>query len=66
MKIRFYKGNKTLKITETTQTPEYRLAQLKKAGVKWASDKGVKWQIDGDIKEPTPKKKTTKKTAKDE
>jgi hypothetical protein len=61
MKIRFYKGNKTLKITESSFSAEFRLQQLAKAGVKWASDKGVKWQIDGDIKEP---KKVTKKTTK--
>ncbi len=64
MKIRFYKGNKTLIITETSFTPEYRLKQLAKQGKEWATDEGVKWQIDDDIKEPVIKKKTTAKKVK--
>ena len=62
MKIRFYKGNKTLCITTTQFTPEFRLSQIAKQGQAWALEDGIQWQIDDDIEEP--KKKPRKKTAK--
>ena len=64
MKIRYYKGDKTLCITTTQFTPEFRLSQIAKQGQAWALEDGIKWQIDGDIEEPKPKKKPRKKTAK--
>ena len=62
MKIRFYKGNKTLSITETPYTAEYRLEQIRKQGHPWAMQEGIEWQIDDDIK--LPKKTTTKRAKK--
>ena len=80
MRIRFYKGNKTLTITDTNN-PEYRLLQLqnqmllKGQSDSWPFDKGVKWEeYTEDIKKeepkaereaPKPKRKRRTKKSKD-